>query len=92
MDKSQFKNALATRKNAMTEILDEWVEDYLLSEAFSQEALGNNTLRLDASNIPQDNGVSLQLVAKYLKSKDFTLTVPASAVKVFPDFIIVGWE
>ena len=88
MNNQQFKEALLARKEAISEAMDEYVQEVLLHEASKADSLGNISVNVYEDSLPDD--ITLQQAEVYLTSNGFDVLLISDGIK--DDYIIVGWE
>lgn len=72
MNKSEFLQRIESRKEQHLEIMDEWVENYLLDEASILSQDDNTSLQVYENSVPPE--VSIQMLANYLENNNLTIT------------------
>lgn len=88
MNNQQFKEALLVRKEAISEAMDEYVQEVLLYEASKADSLGNASVNVYEDSLPDD--ITLQQAVNYLTSNGFDVLLISDGIK--DDYIIVEWE
>lgn len=89
MNSQQFKEALQARKEAITEAMDEYVQEVLLYEASKADSLGNVSVNVYEDSLPDD--ITLQQAEGYLKGNGFDVTF-VNNIDFSDSYLIVGWE